>query len=80
MVSNNSADIEAILTIYSNGASIPYTAVYGGRRTSNNETTVSSHAYITGLGAAQAIEIRWRVNGASTGTIINRSLLVQRVK
>ena len=40
---------------------------------------VATHAYITGVGAADAIEVQWRVTGTGTATMHERTLVVQKV-
>ena len=76
-VSNSNTDKAVIMSIYSNGTQLPYTEMtYQGQ--GNDKNQIAMNAYVTGLGAGQAIDIRWRVQ-ANTGTVTNRCMIVQKV-
>jgi len=78
-VSNSNSGRAVILSIYSNGIRIPVTEITAIPGANNEKVSVATNAYITGLVAGQAIEMRWRA-GANTASITNRTLIVQRVK
>lgn len=45
----------------------------------DTEFAVATQAYVANVLAAQAIEIQWKVSGGSTGTLMQRTLIVQKV-
>ena len=66
------------ISIYSNGSQIAASVIkcesFGGM-----SNPIGSNAYLTNLGAGQAIEVKWKVSGG-TGTCHQRTLIVQKVK
>ena len=77
-VENTNSSKQGPVSIYSNGtqiaASVIQLAAGGGII-----IPVATNAYITGLGAGQAIEVRWKVI-SNTGTFHQRTMIVQKVK
>lgn len=66
------------ISIYTNGSQIAASVVksesFGGM-----SNPIGSNAFITNLGAGQAIEVKWKVSNG-TGTCHQRTLIVQKVK
>ena len=66
------------ISIYSNGSQIAASVIkcesFGGM-----SNPIGSNAYLSNLGAGQAIEVKWKVSGG-TGTCHQRTLIVQKVK
>jgi hypothetical protein len=79
VVSNSNAGKGVIMSIYVNGSKLPATEIQATSGAANDKNTIASNAYITGLGAGQAIEMRWKAE-SNTASITNRTLIVQRVK
>ena len=77
-VENTNNNKQETVSIYKNGVQIA-ASVIQGNATGGSAIPVASNAYITGLGAGQAIDVRWNVTG-NTGTFHQRTLIVQRVK
>lgn len=75
---NTNANKQGTVSIYSNGVQIAASEVQS-QMPANRPVAISTNAYITGLGAGQAIDVRWNVIG-NTGTFHQRTLIVQRVK
>lgn len=75
---NNSSTDQGPVSIYKNGSQIAASVVLG-ETGANRSIPIATNAYVTNLGAGQAIEVKWRVN-AGTGTFHQRTLIVQRVK
>jgi len=75
---NTNANKQGTVSIYSNGVQIAASEIQS-QMPANRPVPISTNAYITGLGAGQAIDIRWNVVG-NTGTFHQRTLIVQRVK
>jgi len=67
-------------SIYVNGAQLAHTErrVFTEASIPNTSFPVATHAYVTGVGAGQAIEVRWRTTGG-TATMHQRTLAVQRL-
>jgi hypothetical protein len=67
-------------SIYVNGAQLSHSErrVFTEASIPNTSFPVATHAYVTGVGAGQAIDIRWRTT-AGTATMHQRTLIVQRV-
>lgn len=79
LVSNTNSGKATIVSIYVNGTKIAVSEIWGASGASNDKVTVATNAYVTGIGAGQVVEIRWRVE-SNTSTITNRTLILQRVK
>ena len=66
------------ISIYTNGSQIAASVVkcesFGGM-----SNPIGSNAFITNLGAGQAIEVKWKVSNG-TGTCHQKTLIVQKVK
>ncbi|MBL0236776.1 MAG: hypothetical protein IPQ02_09240 [Saprospiraceae bacterium] len=77
-VENNGFGDPVTISIYSNGSQIAASVIkcesFGGM-----SNPIGSNAYLTNLGAGQAIEVKWKVSGG-TGTCHQRTLIVQKVK
>jgi hypothetical protein len=75
---NTNSNKQGPISIYVNGtqvaASIIQTLAPG-----NQAQPTATQAYVTGVAAGQAIEVRWKVL-ANTGTFHQRTLIVHRVK
>ena len=78
-VANSSSGRGVMTSIYVNGSKVAASEVEETPGNNNDKTAVATNTYVTGLGAGQAIEVRWRVE-SNTGTITNRTLIVQKVK
>jgi hypothetical protein len=67
-------------SIYVNGSQLSHSERRGFTESSipNTSFPVATHAYVTGVGAGQAIEVRWRTTGG-TATMHQRTLVVQRL-
>jgi hypothetical protein len=67
-------------SIYVNGAQLSHTErrVFTEGSIPSTSFPVAAHAYVTGVGAGQAIEVRWRTTGG-TATMHQRTLAVQRL-
>ena len=67
-------------SVYVNGAQLSHSErrVFTEGSIPNTSFPVANHAYVTGVGAGQAIDIRWRTTGG-TATMHQRTLVVQRV-
>ncbi|OGO71295.1 MAG: hypothetical protein A2Z37_15345 [Chloroflexi bacterium RBG_19FT_COMBO_62_14] len=67
-------------SIYVNGVQLSHSErrVFTEGSIPNTSFPVANHAYVTGVGAGQAIDIRWRTTGG-TATMHQRTLVVQRV-
>ncbi len=79
MVSNSNAGRGTIMSLYVNGSKITTSETQTTSGQSNDKNTISTMAYVTGLTAGQAIEVRWRTE-SNTSTITNRTLILQKVK
>jgi len=75
---NTNANKQGTVSIYKNGTQIAASVIQMGGA-AGAPIPVTTQAYITNLGAGQAIEIKWNVL-ANTGTSHQRTLIVQRVK
>ncbi len=79
VVSNNNGGRGVIMSIYVNGTKIAASEIQATSGLASDKNTIASNTYVTGLGAGQAIEMRWRTE-SNTGSITNRTLIVQKVK
>ena len=79
MVSNSNSGKGTIMSIYVNGTKITTSETQTTSGQSNDKNTLSTMAYVTGLAAGQAIEIRWRTE-SNRSTVTNRIFIVQKVK
>ena len=75
---NTNSDKQGPVSIYQNGTQIA-ASVITDLSSGNRSQPISTNAYITNLGAGQAIEVKWRVI-SNTGTFHQRTLIVQKVK
>ena len=75
---NSNASSSNIFTIYVGGVAVAVSSrsVRVPATASNIEATIV--VYLPGVLALQAIEVRWNVAGAGTGTVTNRCLNVMR--
>lgn len=65
------------ISIYSNGGAVAHSERL---KESDTVSMISTQAYITGLGAGQAIDVRgWNTAGGKTTTIYERSLVLVKV-
>ncbi len=78
-VENPSAS-DTFFSVYVNGAQVAHSERDLFEETSFTNTfyPVSLHSYVSGVGAGQVIEIKWRVS-AGTASITERTLVVQKV-
>lgn len=77
-VENTGLGNAVIISIYSNGNQIAASEIRS-ESFSNMDNPIETIAYLTNLGAGQAIEVKWRVSNG-TGTCHQRTLIVQKVK
>ena len=75
---NTNSNKQGPISIYNNGTQIAASVVQC-LSPGNQATPIATQAYITGLGAGQAIEVKWKVL-ANTGTFHQRTMIVQKVK
>ena len=78
VASNSNSGKSAIMSLYINGIKIPVTEVYS-TGSGGDKNTASFSYHVTGVGAGQVLEIRWRAE-SNTASIFNRILLAQKVK
>jgi hypothetical protein len=73
----NTATTTQYASIYVNGSQLAHTErrIFTEASIPNNSFPVTAHAYVTGVGAGQAIEVRWRTSGG-TATMHERTLVV----
>jgi hypothetical protein len=76
----SSATSTQYASIYVNGAQLGHSErrVFTEGSIPSTSFPVATHAYVTGVGAGQAIEVRWRTTGG-TATMHQRTLVVQRL-
>jgi hypothetical protein len=66
------------VSIYVNGVQLAHTErqIYTEASIPDNTFPVATHARVTGVGAGQAIEVRWRTTAGTTATMHERTLVV----
>lgn len=76
----NSGAQNLFASIYVGGVQVTHTERMTRMESStvDTELSVAAHAYVTGVGAADAIEIRWKTTGG-TATMLERTLTAQQV-
>jgi hypothetical protein len=79
LVSNSNSGKYVNMSLYVNNTKLAVSEREVNSASGNDKNIITIQAYITGLGAGQAIEVRWRTE-SNTSTITNRSLIVQKVK
>ncbi len=83
LVADNSGDTVHV-SLFSGGSQVPHSEreiwVEGSIDTAPFQSfPVATHAYITGVGGSDAIEVRWQLTGGGTATMHERTLVVQKV-
>jgi hypothetical protein len=78
-VSNSNSGKGTIMCIYVNGNKITSTEMQATSGVSNDKNTISINTLVSGLGAGESIEVRWKAE-SNTSSITNRCLIVQKVK
>ncbi len=68
------------VSIYVDGVKVPESEreVFQESSIIDTDFNIHTHASVTGVGAGQAIEIRWHRSGSGTATMHERTLVVQR--
>ncbi len=79
VVSNSLGGRGVIMSIFVNGTKVAVSEILGSSGVANDKVSLATNTYVTGIGAGQAIEMRWRAE-SNTASITNRTLIVQRVK
>ena len=74
---NNGSGNINYYSIFSNGTVIAASEV--SHESNTRQVPISTQAYVTGLTAGQTIDVRWKVSGG-TGSLIGRTLIIQKVK
>ena len=79
-VEGSSGDSRQHVSLYVNGAQFPHTdrQIWTGGSIPDTSFPVATHAYVPGVLAGQAIDVRWRTT-AGTATMHERTLVVEKL-
>jgi hypothetical protein len=79
-VSCSASDSTQNVSLYVNGIQVAHTErqIFSEGSIVGSSFPVATHAYVAGVGASQAIEVRWRTT-AATATMHERTLVVEKV-
>ncbi len=78
-VENNSTSDHQYVSIYANGTQVAHSErrMYTEGSIPNTSTNMMTHAVVSGLGAGQTIEVKWRTEGG-TAVMHERTLVAQK--
>ena len=77
---NTTTNFHQRVSLYVNGAQVAHTQreIFTEGSIPNTSFPIATHAYVTGLGAGQTIDVRWRTEGG-TATMHERTLVIQKL-
>lgn len=78
-IANSNNGRTVFVSLFRNGTHIPSSEVRFVTASPNAASPVATSAYIAGMLAGEVIDVRWKVSG-STGTIYQRTLIMEKVK
>jgi hypothetical protein len=81
-VKGNNDDVETYVSLYRNGVQVPHTERLVDQEESlagDAYFPVGTHALLTGVGAGEVIEARWRRSPSDSSTMLERTLTAYRI-